>query len=234
VYVRRVFELRILTWNLFHGRSLPGAGRDLFDDFGDALAGWEWDVALLQEVPPWWPAPLAHALGAEQHTVLTSRNELLALRRAIAVRAPDLIKSNGGGSNAILARSDRIIDARALRVRRWPERRWVHGVALACGVWVGNLHLTAGDPQRAREDLDEALRATRGWARERRLPLVLGGDFNLRSLSPPETEVVASRDVDHVLAGPGVRAARAPVQLERGRLSDHVPLAVALAVSDPA
>ena len=48
--------VRVLTWNLFHGRAVPPAGRELFDEFATALAGWEWDVALLQEVPPWWPA----------------------------------------------------------------------------------------------------------------------------------------------------------------------------------
>ena len=53
-------QLRVLTWNLMHGRSVPPAGRDLRAEFTAALAGWEWDVALLQEVPPWWP-PAARA-----------------------------------------------------------------------------------------------------------------------------------------------------------------------------
>ena len=44
------------------------------------------------------------ACGAEARAVLTSRNALLPLRRAIAERRPDLIKSNGGGANAILVR----------------------------------------------------------------------------------------------------------------------------------
>ena len=53
-------RLRVLTWNLFHGRSVPGRA-GLFDEFAAALASWEWDVALLQEVPPWWPRRLAAA-----------------------------------------------------------------------------------------------------------------------------------------------------------------------------
>src|SRR5947208_3481338 len=81
-----------------------------------ALAGWEWDVALLQETPPWWPEILAATLGCEYRLVLTSRNGLLSLRRAIAVRRPDLMKSNGGGCNAILARRDRIVAHRVLRL----------------------------------------------------------------------------------------------------------------------
>jgi len=42
----------VLTWNLFHGRSVPDAPREQLADFAARLAGWEWDVALLQEVPP--------------------------------------------------------------------------------------------------------------------------------------------------------------------------------------
>src|ERR687896_730461 len=57
--------MRVLTWNLFHGRALPPAGRDLQPQFAAALAGWDWDVALLQEVPPWWPPALARACDAQ-------------------------------------------------------------------------------------------------------------------------------------------------------------------------
>ena len=51
--------MRILTWNLYHGRAQPPAGRDLLAEFSAMLAGWDWDVALLQEVPPWWTAPVS-------------------------------------------------------------------------------------------------------------------------------------------------------------------------------
>jgi hypothetical protein len=60
--------------------------------------------------------------------VLTSRNALLPLRRAVAIRRPDLIKSNGGGCNAILVRGMHVLEQRALRLTVPPERRWVHGV----------------------------------------------------------------------------------------------------------
>ena len=80
--------IRVLTWNLFHGRSKPGSGRDLLPEFTDALAGWAWDVALLQEVPPWWPQPLARATGADARWVFTSRNHLLPVRRTFAILCP--------------------------------------------------------------------------------------------------------------------------------------------------
>ncbi len=112
----------VLSWNLFHGRSLPPARHDLLAQFAARLAELEWDVALLQEVPPWWPRELARAAGAEQRAAMTSRNSLLALRRALARRDPELMKSNGGGCNAILARTP-IAEHAALRLRVWPERR---------------------------------------------------------------------------------------------------------------
>src|SRR5690348_9188717 len=119
--------MRALTWNLYHGRSPNPAGRSLLNEFAAALAGWEWEVALLQEVPPWWPPLLAMSAGAQFRRVLTSRNLGLALRRAISVRNPDVLKANGGGSNAILVRGE-ITEHRAVRLTSWPERRWAHGV----------------------------------------------------------------------------------------------------------
>ena len=211
----------MVTWNLFHGRAVPGAGRSLQHEFAGALASWAWDVALLQEVPPWYPGPLAEAAGAVQRRALTSRNALLPLRRWAAERWPDVVKSQGGGANTILARSEEIVEDRAVALRRWPERRVAHGVRLASGVWVVNLHATAHSPRRAQADLDRAIDAWGGAN-----PLVLGGDLNLRD--PRGLERVATRDVDHVLVRGLVRAG-APEVLDRGTLSDHPPLAVSLA-----
>ena len=221
-------RLRVLTWNLMHGRSVPGSERDMLEDFARALAGWEWDVALLQEVPPWWPQALAQRLACEQVSVRTSRNALLPLRRFVAVRRPDLIKSNGGGANAILARVDRIIEHRSVRLCRAPERRWAHGVQLAYGVWLVNLHATAHAPERARHDVSVAARAARTWAHD--LPLVFGGDFNLRKPELDGLRSVADSDVDHVLIGERLRTVGAAQTLDRGTLSDHLPLAVTLDV----
>ncbi|MFL5853561.1 MAG: endonuclease/exonuclease/phosphatase family protein [Solirubrobacteraceae bacterium] len=213
--------MRVVTWNLFHGRAVPGAGRSLQHEFAGALASWAWDVALLQEVPPWYPGPLAEAAGAVQRRALTSRNAVLPLRRWAAERWPDVVKSQGGGANAILVRSEEIVEDRAVALRRWPERRVAHGVRLASGVWVVNLHATAHSPRRAQADLDRAIDAWGGAN-----PLVLGGDLNLRD--PRGLERVATRDVDHVLVRGLVRAG-APELLDRGTLSDHPPLAVSLA-----
>jgi endonuclease/exonuclease/phosphatase family metal-dependent hydrolase len=219
-------QLRVLTWNLKHGRSVPPSRRDLMDEFAAALEGSEWDVALLQEVPPWWTAVLAARSGAEHRQALTSRNALPRLRRALARRWPEVMKSQGGGANAILARRDRIVAHEMQVLTRTPERRVAHGALLGCGVWVVNLHATAHDAAAAERDGAAAAEAALRWAGGD--PVVLGGDFNLRALERPGFAVVGGHDVDHVCVAGAVEAVRRVEVLERGTLSDHAPVAVDL------
>ncbi len=218
-------SLRVLTWNLLHGRAVPSAGRELFTEFAQALGDWSWDVALLQETPPWWPGQLERELGGRSGRVLTSRNAALPLRRALAVRWPDLIKSNGGGCNAIVVRGRKISAQRTLRLRRFPERRWLLGVQLEDESWVGTLHATVRDAAAAADEAHVAARTMRAWAEE--APVVLGGDFNVRELELPGFTQAAGHDVDLVFAR-GLAPIGAPEVLERGVLSDHAPVAVTL------
>lgn len=219
--------MRVLTWNLFHGRSRPPAGHELLDAFAERLAGWEWDVALLQEVPPWWSPLLAAASVAEQRTALTSRNGLLPLRRALARRWPDAIKSNGGGANAVLVRAA-ITAHRSLLLRRWPERRVAQLLRTGDGIWVANYHASTR-PALAHDELTRLAAAAQAVAGA--TPVVLGGDLNLREPAAPSFVHVAERDVDHIFvrglvsAGPAERLERMTGGLE---LSDHVPLRIAL------
>ena len=243
--------MRVLTWNLFHGRSVPETPRSLLPEFRAALSAWDWDVALLQEVPPWWPPILARAAAADHaRTALTSRNHALWLRQAIAERRPDLIRSNGGGANAILLRRGAGVltdHRRHTLTRRRPERRVAQAVALRGGaagaltgdddvpLWIGNLHASEADPlPRARADGARAaawLAAVASGA-----PAVLGGDFNDRAPVHTGLRAVASRSVDHVLVPPGIDAAGKAHTLKRARridgatrrLSDHPPLVVVL------
>lgn len=215
----------MLTWNLFHGRSVPGSGRDLEADFAAALAGWEWDVALLQEVPPWWPPALARACGAHQRTALTSRNTLLPVRRWLARRWPDVIKANGGGANAILVRGEAPAHHRVARLRRWPERRVVHGVRLAGGAWAANLHAQVRPHSAARADIARAAEAVHGWRAG--APALLGGDFNVPDPAPAGFARLGGRGVDHV-CGVGFAPRGDARRLDRDGLSDHEPVVVRL------
>jgi endonuclease/exonuclease/phosphatase family metal-dependent hydrolase len=218
-------RVRVLTWNLKHGRSVPGSGRDLFDEFARALAGWDWDVALLQEVPPWWPVDLAAVTGSSQRHVLTSRNALLPVRQAIGTRWPDAIRSNAGGANAILVRGMSITRHRAQLVSRIPERRRVHAVRLA-SLWVANVHSGASLAQ-ARL----AAETSAAWAGAD--PVVLGGDFNLRLFQLDGFRWAGGYGVDHVFAR-GLAPAPSPARvLDSGPLSDHPPVVVTLTLPGP-
>src|SRR4051812_46331969 len=211
--------MRALTWNLYHGRSPEPVGRSLLNEFAAALAGWEWDVALLQEVPPWWPVMLAQR--ASWRARLTSRNLGLPLRRAISSRNPDLLKSNGGGCNAILVREGSILEHRWLRLCVWPERRYVHGVRLADGRIV-NVHASTGE--RARADTELAAATALRWAAG--APLLFGGDVNLRGRPAlPGMVWLGGNHVDHLY---GQRPSSAFEVLDRGPLSDHPPVRVSL------
>ena len=265
-------QFRALTWNLFHGRDYPPdrslftwrsrllrasernashvqVNRDLLPEFSRLIAGWGWDVCLLQECPPRFAAPLAAASGAEVHRVLTSRNSLPALRAAIARRSPDLIASHEGGSNLTLVRSagqlGGIVETGVLTIRkRWPERRTMALVRTGSGVCVANLHASADRPHLSMPEMRLAAGAAVDWAGDS--PLLFGGDLNLRPARNPEIfDELLDRfglagpttpdSIDHLLAR-GLDVVEPPTPSppedrelsEDGyalRLSDHAPVA---------
>jgi endonuclease/exonuclease/phosphatase family metal-dependent hydrolase len=215
----------VLSWNLYHGRAVPPAGRDLYPAFCAALAAWEWDVALLQECPPWWPAQLARDCDAHAHLALTSRNALLPLRKWVAQRWPDLIKSNGGGCNAVLVRGDRPGEDHQFAVLRTkPERRVVHGVRLG-DTWVCNLHAQVWSDEQAQQDAAGAAAHAFTWAGD--AAVILGGDFNTRAPHPPGLTDLGGHKVDRILAR-GWTAASGSRTLDHGQLSDHAPIVIDL------
>ena len=171
--------MRVLSWNLYHGRDFPPdpalftlrsrllrvterdathvqVNRPLLDEFARWLDGLEWDVALLQEAPPRWFAELGRRTRVERR----ARAHVAQLvARAPAARRewnPDLIASGEGGSNQILVRRPgRIARAPPAHARRWrPEQRrmmWTRVELPAAGdVCVANLHASAGLPRSAR------------------------------------------------------------------------------------
>ena|SRR5688500_6976236 len=247
----------VLTWNLFHGRDHPLEGsaehasvnRVLRDEFASALARESWDVALLQEAPPYWLRALAQASGASGASVLTSRNFGAFIRRRLAEWNPDLIASGEGGSNQILVRSGwRIVETRRLTLTILPERRRLIWARLAhpehAALTTATLHATAHDPAAAARDVARAARAACAWSAE--LPLVFGGDLNLRMSELPDAferlraelglgGARPGRAIDHLLAR-GVEARAAPEALDAERrevrdqggllvrLSDHAPV----------
>jgi endonuclease/exonuclease/phosphatase family metal-dependent hydrolase len=195
-------QLRVLSWNLFHGRDFPPdpslqtwrsrilridernethlqVNRDLRAEFSRVLAGADWDVAALQECPPRWGTPLAQATASEAHLVLTSRNSLGAVRALLAAANPDLIASNEGGSNLTLVRppAGPVTERAQLELRREPERRTAALTKLKSGTVVANVHTSTADALAAEELLHLAAEAME-WAGE--APVILAGDFNVR------------------------------------------------------
>lgn len=259
-------HVAVLTWNLFHGRDHPPAdstrhasvNRVLRDEFATVLAREPWDLALLQEAPPHWGRPLAAAAGAAGASVLTSRNVGAFARRRLAAWSPDLIASGEGGSNQILARGGwRIVETRRLTLTLLPERRrliWArlehrdHGELTAA-----TLHATAHDPAAAARDVERAARAACSWSAD--LPLVFGGDLNLRMVELPgaferlhaELGLEGARPgraIDHLLVR-GLVTVSPPTALDAARrelhepdgravrLSDHAPVAASYALGSP-
>lgn len=200
---------------------MPAAGRPLAVEFSRALAGWDWDVALLQEVPPWWPDPLAAACGADARMALTSRNRGLAWRRAIASRNPDLLAAAGGGSNAILVRRAAVLEHRVHELTRKPERRVMHGVRVAGFGWVVNLHASTHPPEQRRADLLGGAEVALAWAAG--VPLIFGGDLNSTRPAMPGLTHVGGHHVDHVFVAGGPAGGAVEV-LDAAPLSDHQPL----------
>ena len=207
------------------------------------LAGFEWDVALLQEAPPRWLEPLGRAAGASGLSLLTSRNEPRRPREWAAERWPDLVKSSEGGSNQILFRAPwRFTGERGrLTVAYRPERRRVIRAVLehpdAGRLTVANMHLTAGAPARAAMELQRAA-AFAGPG-----PAVVGGDLNVRPFQAPAVyeplgTVTGPKSIDHIF-GIGLEVVEPPRRLPpearelvdagglRLRLSDHAPVAAA-------
>jgi endonuclease/exonuclease/phosphatase family metal-dependent hydrolase len=266
--------MRALSWNLFHGRDAPpGAplhtwrsrllrvtetdathaqlNRPLLEEFATVLARDAWDVALLQEAPPRWLAPLCRRLGAHGAIALTSRNLGAAARAWLADRNPDLLASNEGGSNQILVRPPwRVVGTRRLTLTWWPERRRMLWASLeapdGARLAAATLHATARDERAAARDVELAADRALRWAEGG--TLLFGGDLNLRprsatpafdrlrerfGLTPPS----AAAAVDHLFVR-GLARQGPPRLLEpdwrelvwhggrRIRLSDHAPVAL--------
>ena len=264
--------IRLLTWNLFHGRDHPpdrslhtrrsrllrrpelGATHaqvnvSLRRELAGLLAGWEWDVALLQEAPPRWLADLERATGAAGELALTSRNSLGWLRAALAEWNPDLIASNEGGSNMVLARPPaRIVASERVVLATAPERRVLLMTRLELpdgrALVVACTHLSVPATGNGAAEALHAAEVTSAWAAG--ATLVLGGDLNLRPARQPEAFAAlreryglvgstAPRSLDHLLVR-GAEAVRPPTALAPAarevpgpaglpiRLSDHAPV----------
>jgi endonuclease/exonuclease/phosphatase family metal-dependent hydrolase len=170
------------------GDRYAQVNRPLDREFAGVLDSLEWDVALLQEVPPRWSGWLPDQTGSRGAGTLTSRNSLGALRTLAARLNPDLMASNEGGSNQTLVRSPwEIAERRVFTMTARPERRRMLWTRLrATGgeeVAVANLHVSVGRVPTAGNELIAAAEHAAAWAGD--LPLVFGGDLNHSPVHAP-------------------------------------------------
>ena len=180
-------------------------------------------------------------------SVLTSRNTLAPLRALAAKLNPDLIASNEGGSNMVLVRAPGRVEAvQRMELTRDPERRTMllARVRLAEGarLAVASMHLTVPETGRSAGELLRA--AERAVAFAGGLPLLLGGDLNLRAAEVPGAfEQVrqrydlagptAPRAIDHLLVR-GLAVRSKPTALKAAARELREPCGLALRLSDHA
>ena len=121
-------DVRVVTWNLFHGQdgarlgpTLGSAllGRDLDDgthvhrntkwlpEMAAVIASRRPTIAALQEVPPLGVATLADATGMQAvHAVMPPLIGSTRMRGRLAARNPDLWQTHEGTANALLISPD--------------------------------------------------------------------------------------------------------------------------------
>ena len=153
--------IRVLTWNLFHGRDgLPGLGatrrstwrgtpeddgvhmhlnRKLTGLMAHRIRAWAPDLCALQEVPTGGIREIVATTG--MHAVWTTTGPLIGparIRDALAARNPDLWRTHEGNANVILVGPGLVLDRDASRsVRLNPVREIVRDAR--------RLRLGAGD-----------------------------------------------------------------------------------------
>ena len=164
-------EVRVLTWNLFHGRDgAPEVGptrrsilcrepvvagrrvhlnRKLIDLMGRLVARMEPDLCALQEVPPLAVPELARATRMSAVWALTGpRVGPVGLRGRLGRANPDLWRSHEGNANVLLVgRRLRVVPSSA-RSARHVDRAAMLGAARATGMAPGDLLRWAAEPRR--------------------------------------------------------------------------------------
>jgi len=208
--VRTPGELRVLSWNLFHGRDFPPdpalrklrsvlfratthnnthvqVNRSLYEEFAGVLDAANWDVCLLQECPPRWADRLSEQCQAAAYGALTSRNWLSSLRNVIAELNPDLMGAWEGGSNLTLVRPPwQIVEGASVLLNPLRERRLRERRRLALTRLVdSDMEVCVGNLHLSANVPDQAAREARRAAETgldwaRGAPVLLGGDFNVR------------------------------------------------------
>lgn len=221
-------RLLVRTWNVCHGRSVPGSHRAFLDEMVGLIATGGPDVVCLQELPVWSLGSLEAWSGMRAVAAVTVPARAGLAARRLTALDPDRIRSAlAGQANAVLlSRRLELLDAAtialnppALRRREaarlsLPRRELVAwgrnarvGQVLRVGVGdvtvvLVNLHLTsAADPRPADAELERATAFAEAFARPGE-PVVLCGDLNLALAGSAALPALAAAGYEG--AGPGI------------------------------
>ncbi len=200
--------VRVLTWNLYHGRAVPPAGRALLG----CVRGRAGELGVGRRAAPGGPAVVARPARGVRRRRRAARADLAQPRPSAAPRDRGPRPGPAGRQRRRRERDPRARERSASTApcccAGCPSAGCAHGVRLADGTWVVNVHAHNTPPERALADCERARAAALGWAAG--APLVLGGDLNLRRPVLAGLRHVAGNHVDHILAARARRARAGP------------------------
>jgi endonuclease/exonuclease/phosphatase family metal-dependent hydrolase len=213
----------VRTWNLFHGNSLPPERRAYLREMVELVTADHPDVVCLQEVPAWALSRLEEwsgmrAIGAVAAQPLLQSAEL---GRLLTDLHHGLLRSAVTGEALAILVSPSLTVVGERRERVGPNRALL-GVTLEDGTFVGNFHVSGGEP--AKGQFRTVVQLVGDG------PAILGGDLNLR---PPYdldgwSEPLAG-SIDQILVR-GLQSTPAAAwpadrrRVEGKLLSDHAPV----------
>jgi endonuclease/exonuclease/phosphatase family metal-dependent hydrolase len=213
----------VRTWNLFHGNSLPPERRAYLREMVELVTADHPDLVCLQEVPAWALGRLEAWSGMRAIGAVAAEPRLRSaeLGRVVTDLHHGLLRSAVTGEALAILVSPSLAIVGERRERVGPNRALL-GVTLEDGTFVGDFHVTGGEPAK------EQFRTVVELAGDG--PAILGGDVNLR---PPYnldgwSEPLAG-SIDQVLVRglPSTLPVAWPADRRRtaGKLlSDHAPV----------
>jgi endonuclease/exonuclease/phosphatase family metal-dependent hydrolase len=227
-------SLLVRSWNVFHGNAAPPRRKGFLREMLQLASADEPDVLCLQELPA-WSLPLLHLwttgmrsegavarppLGPAALSAWLTRHHQGFFRSALA-----------GQANAILVSEHHVCEDLGKERISEPgrERRICQAARVAGRLVVGNLHAT-NDFRRSEvpsAEVERARRFVESVARPSE-PIVLAGDFNLRTPALPGYSAPGP-GIDHVLVRGAASTPVAVWPLARRTvsgvvLSDHAPV----------
>jgi hypothetical protein len=137
----------VRTWNLFHGNSLPPERRAYLREMVELVTADHPDLVCLQEVPAWALGRLEAWSGMRAIGAVAAEPRLRSaeLGRVVTDLHHGLLRSAVTGEALAILVSPSLAIVGERRERVGPNRALL-GVTLEDGTFVGDFHVTGGEP----------------------------------------------------------------------------------------